>query len=109
VDHMLGVAVVERAGQRLDVLPQQGRGGVKAGSSARRIWAAALAGLWHASRRALHLRRALLVKLPALLQLLVQLPFGRKLEDQVDARLVEEVAVQSEDVVVPGAAAAAGR
>ena len=34
VDHVLGVAVVERAGQRLDVLPQQGRGGVKAGSSA---------------------------------------------------------------------------
>ena len=31
VDHVLGVAVVERAGQRLDVLPQQGRGGVKAG------------------------------------------------------------------------------
>ena len=25
VDHMLGVAVVERAGQRLDVLPQQGK------------------------------------------------------------------------------------
>ena len=109
VDHVLGVAVVERAGQRLDVLPQQGRGGVKAGSSAiGRVWAAALAGLWHASRRALHLSRALLVKLPALLQLLVQLPFGRKLEDQVDARLVEEVAVQSEDVVVP-AAAATGR
>ena len=81
---------------------------MEAGSSARRRWAAALAGLWRASRCALHLSRALLVKLPALLQLLVQLPFGRELEDQVDARLVEEVAVQSEDVVVP-AAAATGR
>ena len=105
VDHVLGVAVVERAGQRLDVLPQQGQrwceGGHSGGGGA-----AVLAGLWHASRRALHLSRALLVELSALLQLLVQLPFGRKLEDQVDARLVEEVAVQSEDVVVPAAAAA---
>ena len=80
------------------------RGGEKAGTPAG--GAAVLAGLWHASRRVLHLSRALLVELSALLQLLVQLPFGRKLEDQVDARLVEEVAVQSEDVVVPAAAAA---
>ena len=75
------------------------RGGEKAGTPAG--GAAVLAGLWHASRRALHLSRALLVELSALLQLLVQLPFGRKLEDQVDARLVKEVAVQPQDVVVP--------
>ena len=46
-------------------------------------------------------RGPLLVKVPALLQLLVQLPPRGKLQDQVHAGLVVKVAVQPQDIRVP--------
>ena len=53
VDHVLGVAIVERAGQRLDVLPQHRQGWWSMGGQ---LWeaggAADLVGLWHGSGRA---------------------------------------------------------
>jgi hypothetical protein len=51
-----------------------------------------------------HLGRAFLVEFGALLQLLIQLSFGSKLENEVDASLVVEIAIQAENVRVPDTA-----
>ena len=48
-----------------------------------------------------NLRRTFLIESRALLQLLVQLAFGSKLEDQIDPCLVIEVAIQAQNVRMP--------